>query len=192
MTTFLTAPWSSPQRVSSRLITPPSAEPITLDEAKLAAGLDWPSGDPRDQQMTDWIRAAREQVERDTGLALLTQTRHVTITVVPGGVVPLPAQAVPLQSITALEVAPVATVVGWGVSFPPEAAPLTTTYEIVSGWPDPATLATEAPLLVHAVSVLTAHYATFGRDLALPDMRVTMTPHGYNEAVDSYRLVWLT
>src|SRR5258705_9577128 len=61
----------------SVLVTPPALEPLTLDQGKLRAGLDWVAGDPRDALMTGFIQAARSQVEQDTGLALLTQTRDV-------------------------------------------------------------------------------------------------------------------
>src|SRR5262245_24487473 len=103
MSAFVRAPWASPQSCYSVLIAGPTEEPITLDEAKLRAGLDWEPGDPRDALMQGFIAAARNQVEQDTGLALLTQTREVTVLVPPGGgVVPLPMQALPLQAITDL------------------------------------------------------------------------------------------
>jgi len=193
--TFIPAPWAWPKSVTSVLVTAPTWEPITLDQAKLAAGLDWPAGDPRDDQMTGYIKAAREQVERDTGLALPQQTRHVTMTLVPGAPMPLPMQALPLQSITTLEPAPVnvSVIVDGGCYYPAALlAPVTTTYEIVSGWPDAASLAQEAPLLVKAVAILAAHYATFGRDLATPDLRaVQVMPHAYSEAVNAHRLIWV-
>jgi hypothetical protein len=63
--------------VSSVLVDGPAFEPLTLEEAKLRAGLDWPAGDPRDALMDSFIKAARQKVEQDTGLALAEQTRLV-------------------------------------------------------------------------------------------------------------------
>jgi uncharacterized phiE125 gp8 family phage protein len=93
-TTFVDVPWRSPQSVSSVLIDGPTEEPLTLDEAKLRAGLDWAPGDPRDALMTGFIAAARSLVEQRTGLALLTQTREITITTT-DLVMPIPWQALP-------------------------------------------------------------------------------------------------
>jgi len=77
---FVPAAWYLPsQGVTSTLVIAPTEEPLTLDEAKLRAGLDWVAGDPRDALMTGFIAAARAKVEHDTGLALLTQTRNVLV-----------------------------------------------------------------------------------------------------------------
>ena len=75
------------------------------------------------------------------------------------------------------------TVYEWPLEF--------TDMEIVSGWTTPATLLAEAPLLVEAVGLLTAHYATFGRDLAISGP-ATRVPAGYDEAIAPHRLVWVT
>jgi hypothetical protein len=209
---FVAAPWASPWSVSSVLVIPPAVEPITLAQAKLYANLDWPTGDPRDALMNGFISAARQKVEQDTGLALLTQTRNVTITVrqtwygfygywdafgyngydgyywPPDPVIiPLPNQARPLQSITQTDGAPVDPTLPWWNPV------VTTDYQIVAGWADPATLLLEAPLLVHAVGLLTAHYATLGRDIAAIIRGSVLTiPLGYDEAISPYRLVWVT
>jgi hypothetical protein len=211
---FIAAPWSSPQNVFSELVTPPTEEPITLDQAKLAAGLDWATTtppDPRDAQMLAFIAAARSQVEQDTGLALLTQTRIVTFASVPGDyglwyyavpgyvvwappgayIIPLPWQALPLQSMVPITVQPS----DGGVTIdPPNGAygslPPVGQWQIVSGWADAATLLLEAPLLVHAVTLLTAHYATAGRDL-VSDRTQSRVPLGYEEAIAPYRLTWV-
>jgi hypothetical protein len=193
VSSFVRAPWSQPISVSSVLVTGPTEEPITLDQAKLAAGLDWPSGDPRDAQMQGFIAAARQQVELDTGLALLTQTRDVTIeaSAAYGWVIPMPSQAMPVQTIsgpTALDLnrAVRQTSDGWWLAVP------TGTWRIVAGWPDRTALQAEAPLLVHAVTLLTAHYATIGRDLtAMRGDGFGVTPMGYAEAIQPYRLVVL-
>jgi hypothetical protein len=165
---FVRAPWDTPRGVYSVLLVPPAIEPLTVDEAKLRAGLSWPPADPREGLMAEFIKAAREQVERDTGLALLTQTRevHVAAELPAGAPVPLPPQCTPVQSL-----------VESGA----------TVYRIVAGWPDAATLKAEAPLLVHAVGLLAAHYATFGRDLATTE-GANVVPLGYADAIQPYRL----
>ena len=75
----------------SIVVTGPASEPLTIAEGKLRAGLDWADGDARDNLMTTWIKAAREKVEHDTGLALLEQTRDVVFDAMPGDVVALPS-----------------------------------------------------------------------------------------------------
>src|SRR3954462_15905819 len=100
--TFIAAPWYM-QPVSSVLVVAPTEEPLTLAQAKLRAGLDRGTGDPRDDQMNSFIAATRAKVELDTGLALLTQTRAIPFradgaaSAVP---VPLRMQARRLQALT--------------------------------------------------------------------------------------------
>jgi hypothetical protein len=208
-TQFVTTPWQQPLSVSSVLAVGPTEEPLTLDEGKLRAGLDWALGDPRDALMQGFISAARSQVEQDTGLALLTQTRNVTFAPTPppafwaspwwSGVsnvatIPLPVQAWPVQSVTAPT--------GQVVRFTTDPArrslrvvtpmDVTGTWVIVAGWPDAATLKAEAPLLVQAVGLLTAHYATLGRDLASEARHMELVSMGYEECIAPYRLIWVT
>ena len=57
--------------MSLTLLTPPSAEPVTLAEAKLRLRV---GTDVHDDTINQWIQAARERVERDTGRALIEQT----------------------------------------------------------------------------------------------------------------------
>lgn len=178
-TAFLRAPWALPAGVSSILVEPPAVEPLTLDEAKLRAGLDWPSGDPRDALMLGFIKAARQKVEADTGLALLEQTRRVTIAAYAGDVWPMPAQTIPTVSITPEPPALVGGVLD---------ADHSGTYTVVAGWPDVDALNAEAPLLVHAVGLLVAHLATLGRDVASFD-EPYLIPLGYEEAIAPYRSV---
>jgi hypothetical protein len=182
---FVLPPWTSPYTVQSRLVTGPTEEPLTLDQGKLRAGLDWAAGDPRDDLMRGFIAAARAKVEQDTGLALLTQTRDVTITPGSDGTMPIPWQAYPVQTISPLVPMPLS----WTWSGVYAAG----SWRVVVGWPDAATLAAEAPLLVQAVGLLTAHYATFGRDLALPsgNTQASLVPLGYPEAIAPYTLVTL-
>jgi len=199
MTEFLFPFYASPRSVASVLVEGPTVEPLTLDEAKLAAGLDWPPGDPRDTQMEAFIAAARSKVEQDTGLALLQQTRDIFVEVFwAGGVIPLPWQALPLQSITD----PLGRVLTRDevlidrqlgtLALPPAASGYTIgTFRIVSGWPDAASLKKEAPLLWQAVALLTAHYATLGRDVAIAGTIVTDVPQTYDDAVAPFRLMWV-
>lgn len=194
---FIVAPWAQPRSVSSVLVVPPAEEPLTLDEAKLRAGLYWVSPDPRDDMMKEFIAAARQQVEQDTGLALLMQTREITVAPLAAvDVLPLPTQALPLISITDLDgnpidpatytVQPDTWTVRWNT-------PITAGVRIVSGWETAGALKQDAPLLYQAVALLTAHFATLGRDLASvghgPSMAIT--PYGYDEAIGPYRLVWM-
>jgi hypothetical protein len=186
-TEFIRAPWASPAGVSSILLEPPAAEPLTREEAKLRAGLDWADGDPRDLLMDGFVKAARQKVEADTGLALLEQTRRVYISAVSGDVLPMPAQTIPTVSITADDGSAPPEFVDGAWTFP---AGYIGTLTVVSGWPDPLALAAEAPLLVHAVGLLVAHMATLGRDLASSD-EAFLIPLGYEDAIQPYRLLRL-
>lgn len=183
---------------TSVIVTPP-IEPFTLDQAKLRAGLDWAFGDPRDDLMTDFIAAARSKVEQDTGLALLTQTRDVRFDSCGGcaaGPLVLPSQSLPLQQIVSITI----TDSQGGVSLvDPEdytvdlgtgricwlSASGAVVVRIICGWE----LADLPPLLRHAVGLLIAHYATFGRDVVLVGHIVATTPYGYEEAIQAYCLV---
>jgi len=192
-------------RAVSQLVTPPTQEPLTLDEAKLRAGLDWVAGDPRDQLMLGFISAARQQVEADTGLALLTQTRDVFYDQSPTF---LPAQCRPLQQIVELvsiddsgeHAIPALTraligvrlqaalLPGYGGRSTVDGTPTAYRMRVIVGWTAPLQL---PPLLVHACGLLTAHYATNGRDLTTSGTIITTTPLGYAEAVSPFLQVTL-
>ena len=106
-TAFVVAPWTQPSTIYQKLITPPAAEPLTVEEAKLLAAMTWPVTNPpdlRDAMVQDFIRAARERVERDTGLALISQVRELHV-LVPLNVIPLPSQCLPATEI--LDITPV-------------------------------------------------------------------------------------
>ncbi len=82
--------------MSLTLITPPATEPITVDEAKLAATAE---GTAYDAQFSGiWIPSAREQAEHRTGRALITQTWKLTLESFPALAIILPRP--PLQSVT--------------------------------------------------------------------------------------------
>lgn len=183
------------------LLTPPVLAPLTLAEAKLRAGLDWPAGDPREAQMTRWLQTAVSQVERDTGIALLEQT-HVD------GIV---REALTCRSVM-LSVRPVVSVVitdAIGTVFaddlytvePSSVDPTPARLRIASGgyWPEGLVativagfqtvedLQAHAPLLVDAVGILVAHLATSGRD-RFTEM---LTRDEYLDKISSYQLVTL-
>jgi uncharacterized phiE125 gp8 family phage protein len=192
---FVRPPWTQPAAVASVLVDGPAEEPLTIAEGKLRAGLDWPDGDPRDDLMASFIAAARNKVEQDTGLALLTQTRDVTWYWEPEAAplqLPLPWQAAPVQSMTDPQGRVItATVIAGTLVLEWSTPPVAGTYRIVAGWPSVDALKAEAPLLYHAVGLLTAHFATLGRDLASTDA-ATLVPYGYEEAIAPHRLIWLT
>jgi len=197
---------TAPHAVSVRVVDPlvPLVEPLTLAQGKLRAGLEWTAGDPRDDLMLGFISAARSKVEQDTGLALPLQTRDVFFDAI-SGVLTLPAQSTPLQSVTSLTytdsagvdhvVDPATYVVdlasgrlglALGGAWPTDLRPFQPyVLRIVSGWPTVAALTAEAPLLVQAVGLLTAHYATLGRDLASPEA-LAAVPQGYDDLISSY------
>lgn len=202
---------SAASHAVSVLVTPPTLEPLTVTEAKLRAGLAWADGDPRDALMQGFIAAARSVVEQRTGLALLTQTRDLYFDRLPidrAGTARLPAQSLPLQQVISVKstdssgvvqtldpsnyVVDVATArIGLSVtgSWPSDLRPVQPwVIRIVSGWVDVAALRAAAPLLIHAVGLLVAHYATLGRDVASVDT-VTEVPFGFEDAIAPYCLV---
>jgi uncharacterized phiE125 gp8 family phage protein len=184
---------------------PPTEEPLTLDEAKLRANLTWTAGDPRDALMTSFIRAARGKVESDTGVSLLLQTRIVYLDWMPN-VLTLPAGSMPLQDIVGIDainnlgqtmtINPATYIVDYAsgriaLNTPTSSWPSNLrTFQpwaitLDAGWPDPETLATAAPLLLQAVGLLVAHYATLGRDLASINV-ATEIPQGYCDILAPY------
>lgn len=162
----------------------PTLEPLTLDEAKLRAGLDWPSGDPRDGQMQLFIEAARQRVERDTGVALLTQTWEVYLSHATS-VVDFPAPAQPLQTLAVIrEPASLPPPPVTDVNDPLQLYPWA--YEIVVGW---TAVEQIPPLLRWAVGLLTAHYATAARDAVVVGTIASEVPLGYDDALLDFRRV---
>jgi uncharacterized phiE125 gp8 family phage protein len=175
-------------------------EVLTIEEGKLRAGLDWVAGDERDALMAGFIAAARQKVELDTGVSLLYQVRDIYYDVLTDPWVILPNGAPPLVevlSVNSIDSAGVAQVmpaehyivdrrgarIGLvaGAVWPTDLRtfqPLR--IRILAGWPDPARI---PPLLLHAVGLLTAHYATAGRDLATVGTIVSTTPHGYDDII---------
>jgi uncharacterized phiE125 gp8 family phage protein len=83
----------------SVLVTPPESEPIDLATAKLYARL---TGTDLDGLIPGFITSARMQVEQETGLALIEQTRDVSYDAIAGPILTLPSQSRPLQSVTSI------------------------------------------------------------------------------------------
>ena len=81
------------------LVTPPASEPVTLVQAKA-----WlKRGDSaEDDTLGVLLKAARQQVEADTGLALLTQTVDVAVDVLPDSQRFLRLPVGPLQAIVSV------------------------------------------------------------------------------------------
>lgn len=117
-----------------RIHTPPAAEPVTVDEIKLAGRI---TGTALDARITDLIPAARRKAEGLTGRALITQTWELVLDAFPCNEIEvglLPIQSVAsvkyfdtdgvLQTIDAADyVLDVDTLPGWllpayGVSWP--------------------------------------------------------------------------
>jgi uncharacterized phiE125 gp8 family phage protein len=194
MTSPLRAPWTSPTTAWSVLLEPPAVEPVTVANVKLRAGLDWPVEDPRETLVAEHIVAARQLVERRTGLALLTQTRRVFVALEAFGVVPLPDQTTPLQSIISVTNATDGTALDSGAYAPDAAGRVVLpagswVLECVVGYETPETLAAQAAPLVQAVALLAAHYATLGRDALIIGMSAAEAPLGFEEALAPYELV---
>lgn len=80
-----------------KIITPPSQEPVTLDEAKAHCQID---GSEFDSQFPGWISAARESAEAETARALCTQTRELVLDAFPESFV---LRGAPIQSVVSLK-----------------------------------------------------------------------------------------
>jgi uncharacterized phiE125 gp8 family phage protein len=82
---------------SQATITPPSVEPVTVDEVRLAAHVDF---DEEDSILSSWIVTARELAEAYQHRAYITQTLEVRYDRWPGFPVFLPGS--PLQSVVSV------------------------------------------------------------------------------------------
>lgn len=88
-----------------KLITPPSAEPLSLAEAKLHLRVD---GNSEDTLITSLIVTARSQAEHLTGYALMAQTWELALDEFSGAItLPMP----PLVSVTSIKYTDVSGVV---------------------------------------------------------------------------------
>ena len=185
----------------STMLTPPTEEPITVAEAKLRAGLDWPTTDPREDLMKKFLATARRKVETDACLAFLTQERQIQYDAVPA-VLQLPVR--PLQAVsigityqdgstTTLDPsAYLVDLAGGRIAFVTPPTNLRVfqpwTFTVTAGYEDVDDV---PPELVHLVGILVAHYATLGRDLALVD-EMFQVPYGYDDLIAPWRPEVLT
>jgi uncharacterized phiE125 gp8 family phage protein len=197
-------------RTTAILVTPPVIVPLTLEQGKQRAGLDWAPGDARDAMMTGWLATARHQVEEDTGIALFTQTWDVLLDAWPSSF-ELPRRPVQSVIVTSYDSAGVVHTLDPSnyLIGPSSVAPVPTRLALsptgswptdlrtfqpwavrfVAGFTTLELLQATAPGLIDAVGILVAHAATAGRDrfqgfgsqLALRDE--------YEEKIAPYRLV---
>lgn len=163
-----------------------------------------------DELLTSYIAAAIDQVERDTGLALPTQTIAVTFDE-PGqsGVLLLPRP--PCQEVIAI-----AYMDSAGTIVQPDPGDVVLQLDTVSmparltwmpgtfvGAPAPLaalqlsvlcgyTPETLPPSLKFAVGLLATHYLTAGRDRVVIGTSVLEMPAGYAEAIEVHRLEIVT
>lgn len=81
------------------LYAAPTAEPLTLDEAKVQCGV---AGDVtyHNEKLEALVKAAREKVETDTGRALMSQTWDMTFDLWPCGLGPIFIPKSPVSAIT--------------------------------------------------------------------------------------------
>jgi uncharacterized phiE125 gp8 family phage protein len=158
-----------------------------------------------DALLKSYISAARQQVERDTGLTLPTTQLAIEFGTAPAAgevlLIPYP----PLQEITvmtgfdaagnpvAIDIEDPTQVLLINVTSKPARVTFGSAFNpgsttglwltITAGW----TKDTLPPLLKQAVALLASHYVTFGRDLATLDSVVPM-PMGYEAAIQPFRL----
>ena len=187
-----------------------AVDPLTLAEGKLVAGLEWADGDARETLLRRWLAQARSQVQQDTGVVPLLETYDVYFDALPSDSTPIRLPWRPVVSVVSVSAidpddvlealddvnyhldagseAPVPARVGlsdvgaWPTdlrSFQPYVLRLIVGYPSVARVP---------PWFLHAMGLLTAHYATLGRDLASVDEATTL-PYGYEDTIAPYRLV---
>lgn len=163
-----------------------------------------PGDEESDALLTSYLTAARQQFERDTGLAVPTQTIAVTFAYAPAPSSVLLLPMPPLQAVTAMAAldadgAPVdldvedPALVRWldtgsmparlvtGPAFP---AGLGLALTLTVGW----TKQTLPEAIRFAIGVLATHYLTAGRDRVVIGTSVLDMPAGYREVVEAYRL----
>jgi uncharacterized phiE125 gp8 family phage protein len=203
---------SPPPHMRSELVVgdgaPTLVEPITLAQGKQRAGLNWVTGDDRDELMLGFIATARAKVEFDTGRALPTQQRDVYLDAMPRGWTPveLPSQSIPLQSVDRVTyidstgmpviIDPVnydVDLVSARIAVAMSGALWPTNLRYLQPWVIRITCGyptgTIPPMLVHAVGLLVGHFATAGRDIAEIQRGVAIEmPFGYQSAIDPYVL----
>jgi uncharacterized phiE125 gp8 family phage protein len=91
---------TEPIHLASKLVTPPTIEPITLAQAKAFLRVDVSDDDA---QIVVFLAAARAVVEQETGRALQTQTWDHFFDALPALRRPLELPWAPLQSVTSIK-----------------------------------------------------------------------------------------
>ncbi|MFN7722289.1 MAG: hypothetical protein ACK5PD_12770 [Pirellulaceae bacterium] len=87
------------QEIHTRILTPPASEPVSIKQAKKQLEL-LEADDAHDEQLQLLIEVARDSVERDCGIAMLTQTvEHIQ----PGFYEAIQLQRRPVQSVTSVQ-----------------------------------------------------------------------------------------
>ena len=200
--------WSRPTslRWTSVVVTPPATHPVSVEELKARARITLPD---EDGLLMAYIKAAVDQVERDTGLALLTQTRDLYLDGVPMDHTPLRVPYPPLQSVTSVKYTDTAAVLQTlaasnyvvdSASWPGRIALSDIgvwatnlrmfqpwVIRVVVGWATPVLI---PPLLVEAVALHAVHAATAGRD-RFPHLQFSTSGlrDEYEDKIAAYRQV---
>jgi uncharacterized phiE125 gp8 family phage protein len=188
-------------RCSWRVVDAATAEPLTVGELYSRARI--VPGDEEDQTLVEsYIKAAREQVERDTGCALPTQTIAIGYDRIEPGPYRLPMP--PCQAVTnviymdanggSTELDVDLAIAQLDIVSMP--ARLLFTPGAFNGLPAPVAIQplglvatvgwkpAELPeLLKQAVGLLAAHYLTAGRDRTVIGTSVMVMPAGYEDAI---------
>lgn len=85
------------ERYGITLVTPPASEPVTTAEAKLWLRVEHSADD---DLIAELVTAARQKVEQQTGLAMITQTWRMSLDEFPCWEIELPRS--PLQSVSSV------------------------------------------------------------------------------------------
>lgn len=182
-----------------KLITPPAAEPVSLDDLKLDLGISWADQDAR---LAALIASAREACEHELGRALITQTWELVLDAFPAGIrLPYP----PCQSVESVKYLdadgvlqtlsapsyqldshsePAWLVPAWGYAWPatrPE--PNAVRVRFVAGFGDAAA---DVPANICAwIRLQAAHF--YHNAAAASDLPLIMTPYT-NRLLDRHRI----
>ena len=182
-----------------RVVTGPTAEPVSLAEARAHCRVDTAN---EDAVLVGLILAARQYAEEITGRAFLTQTLELTLDCFPAWKIELPRSPVAsITSITYLDTAGASdTVTSYvldGRSRPPR---LTPAYG--ESWPDVRATAgcvairfvageSDAPEPIRqAILLMVGHWFEHREDAVIQSgVAVSMVPHGVDALLAPYR-VW--
>ena len=185
--------------MGDRLITAPTAEPVTIDELK--AHLRVTSG-VEDADLARLITAAREHVEQQTGRALADQTREYTADAFPSsGVLRLGfAPVVSISSVKYLDETGAEQTLDASVyTVDTQSEPGALVLKVNQDWPDTASLpaavrvryvcGTTAPqILKQAILFIAAHWYEQGLPVNVGNI-VTSVPHTLDAILWSNRVI---